>query len=78
MNTEYQLFRLFHTERNIKDLEDTFSLNISKLEQLQSEKEKAEKRLKEAKKLSGVQSRELAKLEIGINDHVSICALAKI
>ncbi|XP_044742262.1 structural maintenance of chromosomes protein 1A [Chrysoperla carnea] len=65
---ELQLFRLFHNEREIKELEEELKRKQHEVEKIEKKKEKAEEVLKEKKKEQGKAGRELAKIEQEIRE----------
>lgn len=65
---ELQLFRLFHNEREIKELEQDLNRKQHEVEKIDKKKEKAEETLREKKKDQGKLSRELAKIEQEIRE----------
>ncbi|KAI4471080.1 structural maintenance of chromosomes smc family member [Holotrichia oblita] len=65
---EHQLFRLFHNEREMKNLEGELKSKQREVEKIERKKEKAEEALKEKKKEQGKYSRELAKIEQDIRE----------
>lgn len=68
---ELQLFRLYHNQKTIEGLEDEYKRKAAEIEKIEKKKEKAEEALKEKKKESGKASREFAKIEQEIREHVS-------
>ena len=70
---EIQLFRLYHNESEIAQVEKETQKKQTELEKIEKKKEKAEEVLKEKKKEQGKVSREMAKLEQDIREMVSIC-----
>lgn len=65
---EHQLFRLFHNEREMKNLEGDLKSKQREVDKIERKKEKAEEVLKEKKKEQGKHSRELAKIEQDIRE----------
>ncbi|KAF5272683.1 hypothetical protein FQA39_LY07710 [Lamprigera yunnana] len=65
---EHQLFRLFHNERETKNLEGDLKSKHREVEKIERKKEKAEEILKEKKKEQGRLGRELAKIEQDIRE----------
>uniref|UniRef100_A0A1B6DA24 RecF/RecN/SMC N-terminal domain-containing protein n=1 Tax=Clastoptera arizonana TaxID=38151 RepID=A0A1B6DA24_9HEMI len=65
---EYQLFRLFYNENDIKHYESELEKKRRDLEKVEKKKEKAEEVLKEKKKDQGKINRELAKNEQEIRE----------
>ncbi|XP_011314673.1 structural maintenance of chromosomes protein 1A [Fopius arisanus] len=65
---ELQLFRLYHNEREIENLENNHKKKQHEVEKIEKKKEKAEETLKEKKKESGKLARELAKIEQDIRE----------
>ncbi|XP_008558703.1 structural maintenance of chromosomes protein 1A [Microplitis demolitor] len=65
---ELQLFRLYHNEKDIEDLENSQKKRQHDLEKVEKKKEKAEEVLKERKKDLGKLTRELAKVEQDIRE----------
>lgn len=65
---ELELFRLYHNERDIENLENNQKKKQHDLEKLEKKKEKAEEILKERKKESGKLARDLAKIEQDIRE----------
>ncbi|XP_043267117.1 structural maintenance of chromosomes protein 1A [Venturia canescens] len=65
---ELQLFRLFHNEKEIENLENSQKKKQHEVEKVEKKKEKAEELLKEKKKEAGKLSRELAKIEQDIRE----------
>ncbi|XP_074113556.1 structural maintenance of chromosomes protein 1A-like [Cotesia typhae] len=65
---ELQLFRLYHNERDIEDLENTQKKRQHDLDKIEKKKEKAEEVLKDRKKELGKLTRELAKIEQDIRE----------
>jgi structural maintenance of chromosome 1 len=68
---EHQLFRLYHNEREMKNLENDLKHKQREVEKIEKKKEKAEELLKEKKKEQGRFNRELAKIEQDIREVVS-------
>ncbi|XP_034936971.1 structural maintenance of chromosomes protein 1A [Chelonus insularis] len=65
---EYQLFRLYHNEKDIENLENSQKKKQHELEKIEKKKEKAEEILKEHKKEVGKLARDLAKIEQDIRE----------
>jgi structural maintenance of chromosome 1 len=65
---EHQLFRLYHNEREMKNLENDLKHKQREVEKIERKKEKAEELLKEKKKEQGRFNRELAKIEQDIRE----------
>ncbi|CAH1367459.1 hypothetical protein MTP99_008700 [Tenebrio molitor] len=65
---EHQLFRLYHNEREMKNLENDLKHKQREVEKIEKKKEKAEELLKEKKKEQGRFNRELAKIEQDIRE----------
>lgn len=65
---EYQLFRLYHNENDIKYYETELEKKKREVEKVEKKKEKAEEALKEKKKEQGKINRELAKIEQEIRE----------
>ncbi|XP_044268886.1 structural maintenance of chromosomes protein 1A [Tribolium madens] len=65
---EHQLFRLYHNEREMKNLENDLKHKQREVEKIEKKKEKAEEVLKEKKKEQGKFNRELAKIEQDIRE----------
>ncbi|XP_033230751.1 structural maintenance of chromosomes protein 1A-like [Belonocnema kinseyi] len=65
---ELQLFRLFHNEKEIEDLEDLLKKKQHEVEKIEKKKEKSEEFVKEKKKDVGKLGRELAKIEQDIRE----------
>ncbi|XP_057335691.1 structural maintenance of chromosomes protein 1A [Microplitis mediator] len=65
---ELQLFRLYHNEKDIEDLENSQKKRQHDSEKVEKKKEKAEEVLKERKKEVGKLTRELAKVEQDIRE----------
>lgn len=68
---QYQLFRLFHLEKEIQRLNDEMQTKQEEVQLIERKKEQADEVLKEKKKESGKVSRELAKAEQDIREVVS-------
>lgn len=65
---EYQLFRLYHNENDIRHYEAELEKKKREVEKVEKRKEKAEEILKEKKKEQGKANRELAKTEQEIRE----------
>ncbi|XP_018333295.1 structural maintenance of chromosomes protein 1A [Agrilus planipennis] len=65
---EHQLFKLFHNEREMKNLEGDLKSKQREVEKIERKKEKAEEVLKEKRKEQGRLGRELAKIEQDIRE----------
>lgn len=65
---ELQLFRLFHNEKEIENLEVSLKKKQHEIEKIEKKREKAEDILKEKKKESGKLGRDLAKIEQDIRE----------
>ncbi|KAJ8940823.1 hypothetical protein NQ314_010581, partial [Rhamnusium bicolor] len=65
---EHQLFRLFHNEREMKNLEQDLKSKQKEVDKIEKKKEKLEDLLKEKKKEHGKYNRELAKIEQDIRE----------
>lgn len=65
---EHQLFKLFHNEREMKNLEQDLKTKQKEVEKIEKKKEKLEDVLKEKKKEQGKYNRELAKIEQDIRE----------
>ncbi|NP_001152812.1 structural maintenance of chromosomes 1A isoform X1 [Nasonia vitripennis] len=65
---ELQLFRLFHNEKEIENLEVSLKKKQHDIEKIEKKREKAEDVLKEKKKESGKLGRDLAKIEQDIRE----------
>ncbi|RZC33774.1 structural maintenance of chromosomes protein 1A [Asbolus verrucosus] len=65
---EHQLFRLYHNEREMKNLENDLKHKQREVEKIEKKKEKAEELLKEKKKEQGKLNRDLAKIEQDIRE----------
>ncbi|XP_063925873.1 structural maintenance of chromosomes protein 1A isoform X1 [Zophobas morio] len=65
---EHQLFRLYHNEREMKNLENDLKHKQREVEKIEKKKERAEELLKEKKKEQGKFNRELAKIEQDIRE----------
>ncbi|KAK2580141.1 hypothetical protein KPH14_012415 [Odynerus spinipes] len=65
---ELQLFRLFHNEKSIENLEVAQKKKQHEIEKIEKKKEKAEELLKERKKEAGKLGRDLAKIEQDIRE----------
>ncbi|KAG7212841.1 hypothetical protein KM043_002198 [Ampulex compressa] len=65
---ELQLFRLFHNEKSIENLEVSQKKKQHEIEKIEKKKEKAEELLKERKKEAGKLGRDLAKIEQDIRE----------
>ncbi|XP_075230606.1 structural maintenance of chromosomes protein 1A-like [Lycorma delicatula] len=65
---EYQLFRLYYNENDIKHYENEVERKKRDVEKVEKKKEKAEEVLKEKKKEQGKINRELAKIEQEIRE----------
>ncbi|XP_017771706.1 PREDICTED: structural maintenance of chromosomes protein 1A [Nicrophorus vespilloides] len=65
---EHQLFRLFHNERDMKNLECELKSKMKEVEKIERKKEKAEEVLKDKKKEQSRHGRELAKIEQDIRE----------
>ncbi|KAI4495690.1 hypothetical protein M0802_008525 [Mischocyttarus mexicanus] len=65
---ELQLFRLFHNEKSIENLEIAQKKKQHEIEKIDKKKEKAEELLKERKKEAGKLGRDLAKIEQDIRE----------
>ncbi|XP_051155840.1 structural maintenance of chromosomes protein 1A [Leptopilina boulardi] len=65
---ELQLFRLFHNEKEIENLEVTQKKKQHEVEKIEKRREKAEEVLKEKKKEAGKLGRDLAKIEQDIRE----------
>ncbi|XP_043483161.1 structural maintenance of chromosomes protein 1A [Leptopilina heterotoma] len=65
---ELQLFRLFHNEKEIENLEVTQKKKQHEVEKIEKRREKAEEVLKDKKKESGKLGRDLAKIEQDIRE----------
>ncbi|XP_066593968.1 structural maintenance of chromosomes protein 1A isoform X2 [Prorops nasuta] len=65
---ELQLFRLFHNEKSLENLEVAQNKKQHEIEKIEKRKEKAEEILKEKKKDSGKLGRDLAKIEQDIRE----------
>lgn len=68
---EHQLFRLFHNEREMRNLESDLKSKQKEADKIERKKDKAEEVLKEKKKEQGKVGRELAKIEQDIREVVS-------
>lgn len=68
---ELQLFKLYHNERDIDELQDDLDRRVQMSEREQRKREKIEDEVKEKKKELGKLSRELGKIEQQIKDSVS-------
>ena len=73
---ELQLFRLYHNEKEMSDLEKEIRKKQADLEKIEKRKEKAEEVLKEKKKEFNRVSREMSKLEQDIREMVSCWLVA--
>ena len=67
---ELQLFKLFHNERDIDDLQEEKSKKERALEKEHHKRDKIEDEIKEKKKEHGKLMRELTKIEQGIKESV--------
>lgn len=67
---QFQLFRLFHLEREMQRLVDEMTSKQEEVKMVERKKEQADDVLKEQKKEAGKISRELAKLEQDIREVV--------
>ncbi|KAI5724110.1 hypothetical protein M8J76_015488 [Diaphorina citri] len=65
---EHQLFKLYHNETDIKELEDELDKKKGEVEKIERRKEKAENILREKKKEQGALNRELAKVDQEIRE----------
>ncbi|KAJ8915816.1 hypothetical protein NQ315_004628 [Exocentrus adspersus] len=65
---EHQLFRLFHNEREMKNLEQELKSKQKEVDKIEKKKEKLEELLKEKKKEHGKYNREYAKIEQDIRE----------
>ncbi|XP_046994754.1 structural maintenance of chromosomes protein 1A isoform X1 [Schistocerca americana] len=65
---ELQLFRLYHNEKDIEQLEQELGRKQHDVKKVEKRKQKAEEELKEKKKECGKISRELAKVEQNIRE----------
>ncbi|KAJ8936212.1 hypothetical protein NQ318_014841 [Aromia moschata] len=65
---EHQLFRLFHNEREMKNLEQELKSKQKEVDKIEKKKEKLEGLLKEKKKEHGKYNRELAQIEQDIRE----------
>lgn len=65
---EIQLFRLYHNEKDIEQLEQELERKQHEVKKVEKRKQKAEEDLKEKKKDCGKSSRELAKVEQSIRE----------
>ncbi|XP_018576283.1 structural maintenance of chromosomes protein 1A isoform X2 [Anoplophora glabripennis] len=65
---EHQLFRLFHNEREMNNLEHDLSSKQKEVEKIEKKKERLEDTLKEKKKVHGKYNRDLAKTEQDIRE----------
>lgn len=65
---EHQLFKLFHNEREMTNLEQDLKSKQKEVEKIEKKKEKLEDVLKEKKKEQGKYNRELAKIEQDIRE----------
>lgn len=68
---EFQLFRLFHFDKEIQRLRDEMQAKQDEVQSVEQKKAEADEVLKEKKKDTGKISRELAKLEQDIREVVS-------
>lgn len=69
---EHQLFKLYHNERDIEELDGELAKKKSEVEKIERRKEKAENILREKKKEQGQVNRDLAKVDQEIREMVSI------
>ncbi|CAH1107174.1 unnamed protein product [Psylliodes chrysocephalus] len=65
---EHQIFRLFHNEREMKNLEQDLKSKQKEVDKIEKKKEKFEDVLKEKKKEHGKYNRDLAKIEQDIRE----------
>jgi len=65
---EYQLFRLYYNENDIKHYENELEKKKRDVEKLEKKKEKSEEQLKEKKKEQGKLNKELSKIEQEIRE----------
>ena len=70
-NVEMQLFRLYHIEQKLQEIEKEKAEYEKQVEKIQKKKEKADDVLKEKKKEVGKVSREFAKFEQDLRSMVS-------
>lgn len=68
----YQLFRLYHNEKDIQRLNDDLKVKQIEMQNVEQKKEKADEVLKDIKKEGGKISRDLAKIEQYIREVVII------
>lgn len=69
---EYQLFRLYYNESDIKHYENELERKRRDVEKLEKKKEKAEEQLKDKKKDQGKLNKELSKIEQEIREAVRL------
>lgn len=65
---EHQLFKLYHNERDIEELDGELAKKKSEVEKIERRKEKAENILREKKKEQGQVNRDLAKVDQEIRE----------